>query len=52
MTLALVEEAWLLWKRLAFRWMAAPHRMRRLDRLIDRARRRYFRRKRAIGGQW
>jgi hypothetical protein len=59
MTMHLVEESWLLWKCLAFRWMVAPHPdgptsayLRRLGRLCELARRRYFRRKRALGGQW
>ena len=54
-----VEEAWILWQRLGFRDMVAPHPngrrsayLRRLGRLQELARLRYWRRKRAIGGEW
>jgi hypothetical protein len=54
-----VEEAWVLWQRLGFRDMAAPHPdgpkspyLRRLWRAQERARARYYRRKRAYGGTW
>lgn len=59
MTMHLCESAWLLWKRLNFRSMVAPHpngpksdELRRLGRLSDKARARYFRRKALIGGTW
>jgi hypothetical protein len=55
----LCEESWMLWQRLSFRCMVAPHatpldrpRLRRLRLLRSRARRRYYRRKQAIGGSW
>jgi hypothetical protein len=59
MSIQLVEEAWVLWQRLGFREMVEchptgpkPHYLRRLWRLRERARLRYYRRKRAIGGEW
>lgn len=59
MNMQLVEESWLLWKRFGFRDMVALHpdgpkspELRRLWRLREMARRRYFRRKKAMGGEW
>lgn len=59
MTMQLIEEAYVLAARIAFRDMVAPHpsgskspELRRLYRLRLRARTRYSRRKRAFGGAW